>query len=86
MVEKDGKKYVLGCGFYPHSKADAVVTLVRGAVSTFYSYLDRGAGEKRLLATLVIWVGNSSMAIFISMLSIRILLFVPMVVIREKSV
>jgi signal transduction histidine kinase len=43
MIEKDGDKYILGCGFYPHSKEDAVVTLVRGAASTFYSYIDRGA-------------------------------------------
>lgn len=41
MVEKDGNKYVLGCGFYPHSKEDAVVTLVRGAAATFYNYIDR---------------------------------------------
>jgi len=43
LVEKNGNKYVLGCGFYPHSKEDAVVTLVRGAASTFKSYIDRGA-------------------------------------------
>ena len=46
LVEKDGKKYVIGCGFYPNSKADAAVTLVRGAASTFYNYIDRGASEQ----------------------------------------
>jgi hypothetical protein len=43
MVEKDGKKYVIGCGYYPHTKEDAAVSLVRGAISTFYSYSNRGA-------------------------------------------
>lgn len=43
MIQKDGKKCVLGCGFYPHTRDDAVVALVRGAVSTFYRYVDRGA-------------------------------------------
>lgn len=40
-IESNGKKYVLGCGFYPHSKAEAVVALVRGAVATFYNYVDQ---------------------------------------------
>lgn len=41
-VEKDGKKYVLGCGFYPHSKRDAVINLVNGAVSHFDEVMARG--------------------------------------------
>ncbi|MDR3550830.1 MAG: cache domain-containing protein [Candidatus Babeliales bacterium] len=35
MVKKDDKKYIVGCGYYPHSKSDAVVTLVKGAVALF---------------------------------------------------
>jgi len=35
QVEKDGKKYAIGCGYYPHSKEDAVVNLVIGAVALF---------------------------------------------------
>ena len=42
MVEKGGKKYVIGCGYYPHAKEDAVVSLVRGAISTFFNYSNRG--------------------------------------------
>jgi len=42
-IEKDGKKYALCCGYYPHTKEDAVISLVRGAVATFYEYIDRGA-------------------------------------------
>lgn len=34
-VTKDDKSYLIGCGFYPHSKQDAVVSLVKGAVSLF---------------------------------------------------
>jgi signal transduction histidine kinase len=41
-VEKDGKKYALGCGFYPHSKRDAVINLVNGAVSHFTDVMERG--------------------------------------------
>lgn len=41
-VEKDGKKYALGCGFYPHSKRDAVINLVNGAVSHFNDVMERG--------------------------------------------
>lgn len=32
---KDGKEYVLGAGYYPHSKHDVVVGLVRAATSYF---------------------------------------------------
>jgi signal transduction histidine kinase len=32
---KEGKAYVVGAGYYPHSKSDAVVSLVVGAVSYF---------------------------------------------------
>lgn len=31
----DGKPYVIGTGYYPHSKEDSVVSLVKGAVALF---------------------------------------------------
>ncbi len=34
-VTKDGKDYVIGSGYYPHSKEDAVVGMVKGAVAMF---------------------------------------------------
>ena len=34
-VEKDGKPYLVGAGYYPHSKSDAVINLVKGAVTYF---------------------------------------------------
>jgi len=35
IVKKDDKKYIIGCGYYPHSKSDAVVNLVKGAAALF---------------------------------------------------
>jgi len=34
-VSKDGKDYVIGAGYYPHSKEDTVVSLVKAAVVLF---------------------------------------------------
>lgn len=33
--KKDGKEYIIGSGYYPHSKSDLVVSLVKGAVAYF---------------------------------------------------
>ncbi len=41
-VVKDGVSYALGCGYYPHSKPDAVVNLVKGAVALFNKTLKEG--------------------------------------------
>ncbi len=35
LVEKDGRPYVVGSGFFPHSKQEAVVNLVKGGVALF---------------------------------------------------
>ncbi len=35
LVEKEGKAYVVGSGFFPHSKEEAVVNLVKGGVALF---------------------------------------------------
>ena len=37
LVEKEGKTYVVGSGYYPHSKEEAVVNLVKGGVELFNS-------------------------------------------------
>ena len=76
MVEKDGKKYLLGCGYYPHAKEDAVVSLVRGAISTFYNYSNRGApveevfGEYSFLGGTFIY-GDLSILVFDKDLVVR---------------
>jgi len=42
MVEKNGKRMVVGAGFYPLSKKDAVIALVKGAVEHFNKELAAG--------------------------------------------
>lgn len=42
QVEKDGKVYAIGCGFYPQSKKEAVVNLVKGAVALFTEVKEAG--------------------------------------------
>jgi len=41
-VVKDAQTYVIGAGYYPHSKQDAVVGLVKGAVALFYDVIKNG--------------------------------------------
>ena len=41
-VEIGGKEYVLGCGYYPHSKEYATVGLVKGAVALFNQVVAEG--------------------------------------------
>lgn len=45
MVNKNEKSYVIGSGYYPHSKKDAVVSLVKGAVSLF-EQVQKAGGAK----------------------------------------
>jgi len=51
MMEKDGQKLMIGCGFYPHSKADSVVALVSGAVAFFNNRLKMGIHPKEVFAS-----------------------------------
>lgn len=41
-VKKDGKSYIVGTGYYPHSKPDAAVNLVKGAVGFFNKTIKEG--------------------------------------------
>jgi signal transduction histidine kinase len=50
-VNKDGKIFVLGCGYYPHSKADAVVSLVKGAVAMFKQAMKEGRPIEEVFST-----------------------------------
>ena len=43
LVEKEGKAYVIGSGYFSHSKEEAVVNIVKGGVATF----DRIKKEKQ---------------------------------------
>jgi signal transduction histidine kinase len=52
MVTKDEKNYVIGCGYYPHSKEDLVQNLVRGAVALFNTTVQQGRDPKEALSIL----------------------------------
>ena len=42
MISKDGKDYAIGCGYYPFSKEDAVVGLVKAGVALFNKTIGEG--------------------------------------------
>lgn len=51
LVSKDGKDYVVGAGYYPHSKRDAVVGLVQAAVDYFYTVLAKGISTQEIFSS-----------------------------------
>ena len=42
LVEKEGRTYVIGSGYYPHSKEEAVINLVKGGVALFNQVKKQG--------------------------------------------
>ena len=44
-ITKEENSYVIGCGYYPHSKSDAVVDLVKGAIQHFKDVVIARGGE-----------------------------------------
>lgn len=51
-VKKGDKRYVIGCGYYPHSKEDAVVNLVKGAVALFNSTIAAGRAKEEVFSSM----------------------------------
>jgi signal transduction histidine kinase len=51
QIKKDGKIYIVGAGYYPHSKEDAVVNLVKGAVALFNDYKQTGRSKEEAFST-----------------------------------
>ncbi|HEV2601598.1 MAG TPA: cache domain-containing protein [Candidatus Babeliales bacterium] len=51
-VRVGNKTYVLGVGYYPHSKADAVVSLVKGAVTLFNENVKADRSNEEALSAL----------------------------------
>jgi len=51
-VKKNGKAYIIGCGFYPHSKKDTVVSLVDGAATHFRQMVDEGKDPSEVFGKL----------------------------------
>ncbi|HSW73551.1 MAG TPA: cache domain-containing protein, partial [Candidatus Limnocylindria bacterium] len=50
-VKKDDMTFTIGVGYYPHSKVDAVVNLVKGAVALFNDVVKGGRSKEEALAT-----------------------------------
>jgi signal transduction histidine kinase len=51
-VVKDGTTFVIGAGFYPHSKSDSVMSLVKGAVAIFKQAIKSGKSTEEIFSTL----------------------------------
>lgn len=51
MVEKNGVQYVIGGGYYPHSKKYSAVNLVKGAASFFKKEKAKGTKEDAVFST-----------------------------------
>ncbi len=52
LVEKEGKAFVVGSGFFPHSKKEAVVNLVKGGVALFDKIKNEGKPADRVFSLL----------------------------------
>lgn len=50
-VVKGGESYIVGTGYYPHSKVDAVVSLVKGAVALFNQSKSEGRPTSDVFST-----------------------------------
>jgi cytochrome c len=52
LVEKEGKEFILAAGYYPHSKQDTVVNLVKGAVEVVKKDIDEGRPIEQAFSTI----------------------------------
>jgi hypothetical protein len=58
MMVKDGQKLMIGSGFYPHSKADLVVGLVKSAVSYFNDRTAKGVRPVEIVSNFHYQLGD----------------------------
>lgn len=58
LIEKGKSQYVIGGGFYPHSKIYAVMNLVKGATRFFKDAQDKNIQEDSIFSTLSYPVGR----------------------------
>lgn len=58
QVEKGSKRYAVACGYYPHSKEDAVVNLVKGAVGLFNQIKTEGRAKEEAFSGMSYPVGK----------------------------
>jgi signal transduction histidine kinase len=52
LVEKDGKDFIVAAGYYPHSKQDQVVNLVKGAVEVVRKDIEDGRPIEQAFSTI----------------------------------
>jgi len=52
LVNKAGKAYMIGTGYYPHSKSDIAVGLVKGAIALFNQVIGEGRPVEEAFSTL----------------------------------
>jgi cytochrome c len=52
LVEKDGKEFIIAAGYYPHSKQDMVVNLVKGAVEIVRKDIEDGRPIEQAFSTI----------------------------------
>jgi cytochrome c len=52
LVEKEGKEFIVAAGYYPHSKQDMVVNLVKGAVEVVKKDIHDGRPIEQALSTI----------------------------------
>lgn len=50
QVMIDGKIYIVGTGYFPHSKEDSVVSLVKGAVALFHEAMNQKRAPENVFA------------------------------------
>jgi hypothetical protein len=60
MMVKDGQKLMIGSGFYPHSKAELVVGLVKSAVSYFNDRIAKGVRPVEIVSNFHYQLGDFS--------------------------
>lgn len=58
QVKKDDKTYIIGTGYYPFSKSDAVVNLVKGAVALFNDAKAKGISKDEVFSSLSYPIGR----------------------------
>jgi cytochrome c len=58
LVEKEGKEFIIAAGYYPHSKQDTVVNMVKGAVEVVKKDIEDGRPIEQAFSTISYRLGR----------------------------
>lgn len=58
LVEKEGKEFIIAAGYYPHSKQDTVVNMVKGAIEVVKKDIDDGRPIEQAFSTISYLLGR----------------------------